>query len=741
MSKILIISPDIEGPVRNGGIGTAFTSLAVMLSGRNYEVDILYTSKNYSESADAFEHWFDIYKKNNINLIQLSSDSKLHVDAPYFRKQSYEIYQWLKEHNNYQKIIGCEWQGGLYYSLLAKKQGLEFGNTEFIINTHGSSMWADEGNYQLPGDQNHLESYYLEQKCVEMADKVISPSAYLLRWMEEKKWHLPSDSRVILNCEPASIFKTAQTVVSRASKESLKGIELVFFGRLEIRKGLDLFLKSLKLLGEAELSNISSVTFMGKGITIDGISSAEHIASKMNDLAISYQIISDYDRTRANEYLKKKNILAVIPSLSENSPYTVYECLIANVNFIASNVGGIGELIPETAHVKTLFDLTPISLSNKITLRLKDVDCHPGLIHDQAFINKHWNEVFSASYYNDVVDIDSEHYPLVSVCLTHHDRSELLQQAIASLRTQTYQNFEVILVDDGSQKEESHRYLDLISREFEQRRWTLIKSSNNYLGAARNLAVSHAKGEYVLFMDDDNVAKPYEIELFVKAAINSDADILTTPSDLIFGNEFPSPFRQMTHCWLPLGDNLNIAAFNNCFGDANALIRRSVFNDVGGFTEDFGVGHEDWEFFLRAVLKGHRLMVIPEALFWYRVASSGMLLSGNKSRNDFRSFRPFIEENVSYNFGMSLVPALMKRIQYLESQINDVNSNTLLGEIHAKVENLYSQQQGGWAHDRFMVLDHKLDHIESVVIRSVADAKTSGITYRVLRKIKRMITK
>lgn len=81
-------------------------------------------------------------------------------------------------------------------------------------------------------------------------------------------------------------------------------------------------------------------------------------------------------------------------------------------------------------------------------------------------------------------------------------------------------------------------------------------------------------------MDDDNVAKPHELETFVRAAINSGSDLLTTPSDLIYGDEFPSPFRKMKDCWLPLGADLNVASFANCFGDANAMIRKSVFESV-----------------------------------------------------------------------------------------------------------------------------------------------------------------
>ncbi|MDM7240205.1 glycosyltransferase family 2 protein, partial [Klebsiella grimontii] len=57
----------------------------------------------------------------------------------------------------------------------------------------------------------------------------------------------------------------------------------------------------------------------------------------------------------------------------------------------------------------------------------------------------------------------------MSVCITHFDRHHLLQQALASIKMQTYQNIEVILVDDGSTKEESHRYLNLIENDFNAR--------------------------------------------------------------------------------------------------------------------------------------------------------------------------------------------------------------------------------------------------------------------------------
>lgn len=52
MKKVLIVTPDIEGPIRNGGIGTAFTSLAVNMAKSGFDVEILYTCGDYSESGE-----------------------------------------------------------------------------------------------------------------------------------------------------------------------------------------------------------------------------------------------------------------------------------------------------------------------------------------------------------------------------------------------------------------------------------------------------------------------------------------------------------------------------------------------------------------------------------------------------------------------------------------------------------------------------------------------------------------
>jgi glycosyltransferase involved in cell wall biosynthesis len=228
--------------------------------------------------------------------------------------------------------------------------------------------------------------------------------------------------------------------------------------------------------------------------------------------------------------------------------------------------------------------------------------------------------------------------------LVTHNRPHFLAQAVESLRRQDYSNFEVILVDDGSSLPEAVVYLDQLEPEFRQRGWKIVRQENRYLGAARNTGVRHSSGEYLLFMDDDNIARPHELSTFVRVALHTGADVVATQMD--FFNEVddrgePIPERR----WLCAGvSDLAVGLSRNCFGDANALVRRTAFDAVGGFTEDHGVTHEDWEFMVKIVLHGLKLEITPEALFWYRVTPGSMIRTTPQYLNFNRHLRPYLEE-------------------------------------------------------------------------------------------------
>eukprot|EP00276_Gloeochaete_wittrockiana_P006653 CAMPEP_0184652948 /NCGR_PEP_ID=MMETSP0308-20130426/10663_1 /TAXON_ID=38269 /ORGANISM="Gloeochaete witrockiana, Strain SAG 46.84" /LENGTH=642 /DNA_ID=CAMNT_0027088129 /DNA_START=654 /DNA_END=2582 /DNA_ORIENTATION=+ len=232
--------------------------------------------------------------------------------------------------------------------------------------------------------------------------------------------------------------------------------------------------------------------------------------------------------------------------------------------------------------------------------------------------------------------------PLVSVCLVHRNRPNFLKHALASLEAQDYTHFEVILVDDGSDQSDAVEYLTSLEPQFLKHGWKILRQENKYLGAARNAAARHARGQYLLFMDDDNYAKPHEISTFVSVALATDVDVLTSFVHFFTGNDRPNHDDARKPPYMFLGGAPGIGALRNCFGDANSFVKRSVFLEIGGFTEDFGVGYEDWEFFAKAAMMGKQVQVVPEALYFYRFTPNSMQRGGTvKSQNRLRSLRPY----------------------------------------------------------------------------------------------------
>jgi glycosyltransferase involved in cell wall biosynthesis len=620
--RICIITRDIRGPIRNGGIGTACWYLARYLKKCRHDITILYTLGKYCENKD-IQFWTDYYKKFDIHFIPVPDAAIPSADGSLSRnlKNPRNVYEWIKD-RNFDLIHAPEWSGDAYYCLLAKKLNIAFKNTIFCITTHSPTIWSHEGNTKLVSDESILIRSYIEKKSVELADYVISPSRHMLSWMLDHGYKLKLNQTFV---NQNLIFDVNNRL--KNNKNNNKNIrEIVFFGRLEERKGIVIFLKSITLL--QKITNIFfKVTFLGKKASVFDFDGYIHdICSEWN---FEWNIISNLDTEQAIKYLTQEGRVAVISSLLDNSPYTILECLMYKIPFITTNRGGIPELIHKKDRNKVIFDPIPSKLASKLKDALLNGASIPRPSHDIEEIMLTWktwhhnlaNELIKKKliekYYEPISVKKAK--PLVSICLAHFNRPNELHAALKSIQRQTYPNIEVILVDDGSTNPNAINYLKEIEPQFKKNGWKIIWQENKYLGAVRNTGVSHARGEYVLLMDDDNCAKPHEVDFFVKTMLSSDADILTCFHDTFTINNATS--EKIIHKRItPMGDSISSGIYFNCFGDSNSFIKTSVFRALGGFTEHWGVGKCDQEFFARAKLSGYNLYVVPEALYYYRIS-------------------------------------------------------------------------------------------------------------------------
>ena len=332
--KVCVVTSEILGPVKNGGIGTATSALIDNLAGNGQQVTILYTLVQSGEPECAerhWGHWVETLAARKIALTHIPHDGSY---RDWLRK-SWLVMQHLAE-NDYDVVYFNEHHGSGYYTLAAKRAGLApFKDRIHCVITHGSIEWVFNTNDQRLSKASDLEMIGVERRSVEWADVVIGPSQYLLREYQSYGWSLPRHTYRQPYAFPMGVKRTA--------RERRPVGELVFFGRLETRKGLWLFCEALDRMGEALRGR--TVTFMGRASDVSGYPSPVFIMNRAEKWPCKVNLLLDYSQEQALAYLAKPGRVAVMPSLADNSPCVVYECMQQHIPFVATSGSGADELV------------------------------------------------------------------------------------------------------------------------------------------------------------------------------------------------------------------------------------------------------------------------------------------------------------------------------------------------------------------------------------------------------------
>jgi GT2 family glycosyltransferase len=237
--------------------------------------------------------------------------------------------------------------------------------------------------------------------------------------------------------------------------------------------------------------------------------------------------------------------------------------------------------------------------------------------------------------------------PRVSVVVTCFDLGRTLGEALASVEAQSFRDFELLVVDDGSRDPETLAALGAIPPS----RARVLRTSNRGLPAARNHGARAARGDYLCCLDADDLLHP---EWLTRAVAALDAD-----PGLAFVSHWLRAFGDESWDWTPTECGFPALLDTNTVNGA-ALVRRSVWEQVGGQDETLREGCEDWDFWIGLVERGHRGAIIPEILFYYRRRADSMsrALIGEQH---LRLYRALIERHPE-TFARHL-PALWLRRQ------------------------------------------------------------------------------
>lgn len=653
MKRLLFVLPDSEGDYTNADIWAAFEGAAQAFAAQGWPVTVAaIRAQPVGRASEATRLGPEI---EQLVIEEQDSADEPGADAPRERVLAWRVHRWLRRRQEqFSLAVFPDWGGLAYYALQARRQGLDYVGLPLAVYVLAPLRLMLEERSRLPDSPGLVERDFMERWCIEHADAAACGSGYTRDWLRARHWQMPGEVDIV-----PPLFRVrkehgieTQSVPQRVSR-------VVFFGAAGSAGVMRLFCAAVDRLPASSMRRMEHILFAGPAVTgtLQDVDGRAFLAAKRRKWAVPTVLLRTEEQAWSG--LRRPGTLAVLPPLTANAFSAVAGCLRRGDPFVAPKAGVFPALWDGSAEGPCLFDPTPNGLTSVLAQAIEHGAPSSQAPYPSEAGESRWQHFVAVALQRRLERVKTQpaasaQSPLVSVCLVHHDRPQLLAQALASLRAQTYPRFELVLVDDGSRSEEAHRYLFTLDREFADRGWSIVRQPNRYLGAARNAAAATAAGDYLLFMDDDNVATPQMLERFVTAAICSGADVLTCPCLPFVGAQRPNTPSRV---WVPLGGSLGAAVFRNAFGDANALWKRTAFERVGGYTTDYGVGHEDWEVFAAAVLSGLCLDVVPEPLFWYRVSPAGMLRAGADWADHARNARAFLRHDPA-GLGMALAYAL-----------------------------------------------------------------------------------
>lgn len=209
--------------------------------------------------------------------------------------------------------------------------------------------------------------------------------------------------------------------------------------------------------------------------------------------------------------------------------------------------------------------------------------------------------------------------PAVSVVVPCYNGGRFIAQLVESLDRQTFRDFEIIIVDDGSTDAATASVLDGLRPSIR-----VIRQPNKGLSAARNAGIAAASAGLVMPLDcDDRIEPPFlgEAVALMQSAPADVAIVLCHKHlagaadgflerhfnrfDLLFSNPIPS----------------------------GVLLRKAAWQAVGGYDATMRDGYEDWEFYLRLMLYGYRGVTIPKPYLVYHVSTGGMLFNQSSGKH------------------------------------------------------------------------------------------------------------
>ncbi|EGD77997.1 hypothetical protein PTSG_09635 [Salpingoeca rosetta] len=698
--RVCLVTSAMGGPTPSGGVGTAFHALAMHLAEATspsgeylFAVSVVYAAHPWYGRGKEQE-WVEHFAQHRIRFLPLTTSVRKFY-GPSLVVRSYKVMELLRERESEFDVVTFHDHMGIgYFTTMLKRQGLAFQRLFLFGQGHGTIRWADHLNYRPPKDHNTLAYYHMEQKAMEWADARVYPSRYYLDWAQgpHSNFNFSHGYSFVVQNLLYPLPHDEQAVTVRHPRH------FVFFGRLEVRKGLLVFLDALAHTTPQEVGHVS---FLGPSVTINDKKSVQVIEERMAAIewpTQHYTVRANLNSEEALKYIEDNNAVAVIPTLGDNSPYVVIELVAREIPLITTTAGGGAELLmvtPDTAPyivepndakglagamqhavkhgISNYRTAVPFSTTRSTYLSLvqafaalRHTSAHASGISDQADPDDDAHHVQGEAE-NGNGDGDDDTWagfarrdgpPKVLLGITSHDRPGDLERAVQSLINQEYasDSMTVMIVDDASTHPDMNATLDRIRAKLDDSGIShriVTNMQHRFVAQTRNDIIAHGAitgKDFVCFLDDDDEAEPTMVQVYMKAALRTNADLVTDISDNFDTDEDGNTV--FSHRSLSLGDGLSHNLLINNFGKANFCVRPGKAMSIGGHYDTMPYAdspYVDWSFLTRASLSGLRIELVPLPLYRYTKHSKGSIWYTRTGRVDqYNGHYKIIQDALAY---------------------------------------------------------------------------------------------
>lgn len=675
-------------PFYGGGIGTYCRYTARMLAEAGYKVTVFVADDKVRVRKDSIG-------EDGIRIIRFNGDRKHLAEVlGYTARLSYAFADIVKsvilEDSKPDFIEAQDYLGIAYYLTQYKQLGYPFmDNVPILLTLHSPAFIYLDYNrvplYRFPD----FWTCEMEKQAIKAADHLISPTRFLVN---EIGRHMDLSDR------PVSILANPfQSLTAAVDTPAHIPGKLMYYGKLSPQKGsFELMEYFANLWDEGfpyplHIVGGTDIVFHPEQRTMGQLIQERYRPYQDKGMLVLQGSIQPDWIKDTLQYAH----LVIVPSIVDNMPYVVIEAMSLGKVVLASVQGGQSELIEE-GETGFLFDhRDPSSFARQLhkilALPVEEIQrigaAASRKVHEQygfdairaekmRLLEKikadeaaHGENPVRRTIDRSGPSQSHRHFPflhqepiipiptiiaeegLLSVVIPYHNMGSYIEDCLRSIFLQTYRNFEIIIIDDGSTDAASIRRLEELPPD---PRVTIIRQRNKGLAFTRNHGAEIARGAYLAFLDaDDKISSTY-YEKAVRALEKKD--------NVFFAGAWVQYFGNSRNLWPTFTPQPPYALVHNPINSSSLVYKRAAYLAGGRNDKRADYGLEDYDSVISMLRNGLNGVVIPEPLFHYRVRKGSMFRRATPEKLLY-SNRYIAEKNKDYYS------------QYATEVINILNAN------------------------------------------------------------------